>query len=220
MATQNQIEANRRNSLKSTGPRTPEGKAVSRFNALKTGIHAQSQVIPGENAADLEELTADYYDQFPPSSATERFLVDTLIASEWRLRRLRTAEAQLWQHELKDASDSIRGLQQECPLGHVFDRSTDNFTRMHNYLQSAERSYFRALKELNRLQAGAARPSPSAPDPEAAPPEPANLELASFFQNPETSPAASAPLDFTRRHPHVPPLPEHSIFIEDHPIRR
>lgn len=32
-----QIEANRRNSQLSTGPRTPEGKAISRFNALKTG---------------------------------------------------------------------------------------------------------------------------------------------------------------------------------------
>src|SRR5581483_10830012 len=49
MSTLRQIEANRRNSQLSTGPRTPEGKAVSRFNALKSGVNAKAQVIPGED---------------------------------------------------------------------------------------------------------------------------------------------------------------------------
>lgn len=46
MASQLQIEANRRNSQFSTGPRSPEVKAASRFNALKAGIDAEAQVIP------------------------------------------------------------------------------------------------------------------------------------------------------------------------------
>ena len=65
MATLRQIEANRLNALKSTGPASPEGKAVSRFNALKTGIHAELQVIPGEDPAELDALAADYHRQFP-----------------------------------------------------------------------------------------------------------------------------------------------------------
>jgi hypothetical protein len=44
---------------KSTGPRTPAGKSVSRMNALKTGIDAESQVIRGESAAALAALTAE-----------------------------------------------------------------------------------------------------------------------------------------------------------------
>jgi hypothetical protein len=57
MATLTQIEANRRNAQHSTGPRTAEGKAASSMNALKTGIDAQSSVIPGEDAAALVALT-------------------------------------------------------------------------------------------------------------------------------------------------------------------
>jgi hypothetical protein len=54
MPTILQIEANRRNAQNSTGPRTDQGKAVSRFNALKTGIDARSHVIPGEDPNVLE----------------------------------------------------------------------------------------------------------------------------------------------------------------------
>src|ERR1039457_3606660 len=54
MATPKQNDANRQNAQKSTGPRSPEGKAASRFNALKSGIDAQAQVIPGEHPDQLE----------------------------------------------------------------------------------------------------------------------------------------------------------------------
>ena len=56
MPTQKQIEANRRNAQKSTGPVTLEGKAVCAMNAFKTGLYAASLIIPGEKLEDLEEL--------------------------------------------------------------------------------------------------------------------------------------------------------------------
>src|ERR1035437_9097278 len=98
MATIHQIEANRRNSQKSTGPRTEQGKAVSRFNALKTGIDAHSHVIPGEDPDALETLTLEHYDRFQPAAPEQRFLVDAMAAAEWQLRRLRKTEAQLWEY--------------------------------------------------------------------------------------------------------------------------
>lgn len=178
MATPLQVEANRCNSQKSTGPRTPEGKAATRFNALKTGIHAQSHVIPGEDAAELAELADGYHQQFHPATPAERFLIDTLVASEWQLRRLHKAEAQLWQHELHQLAQAPEGAQEEFPLACVFSR--DIFARMHRCIQAAERSYFRAFKELTRLQA--------ASDP---PPEDSSLDwdLASF-RAPALQPAA------------------------------
>jgi hypothetical protein len=97
MATQAQILANRRNALRSTGPRSNEGKAVSRFNALKSGIQAKSQVIPGEDPVELEKLAADYHLQFQPATPLERFLTDALVNAEWQLRRYRKVEAQLWE---------------------------------------------------------------------------------------------------------------------------
>ena len=100
MASSAQIEANRRNSQKSTGPRTGQGKAAARFNALKTGIHAESLVIPGENHADLNTLTAEYHERFQPSTPEQRLLVDNLVANEWQLRRLRKVESQVWSRQI------------------------------------------------------------------------------------------------------------------------
>ena len=97
MASQKQIEANRLNSQKSTGPRSAEGKAASRMNALKSGIDAKSQIIRGEKTVNLEILVTEYYDRYQPATPEQRMLVDTLIDAEWLLRRFRLCEAQLWE---------------------------------------------------------------------------------------------------------------------------
>src|ERR1017187_2620451 len=93
MATLNQFESNRLNAQKSTGPRTPAGKEASRFNALKHGIDARCSVIPGEMHEDLEALAVEYQDQLHPETPVERYLVDTLIYSDWCRRRLMRAQA-------------------------------------------------------------------------------------------------------------------------------
>ncbi len=102
MATPKQIEANRRNAQSSTGPRTAAGRSASRMNALKSGIDAKSQIIRGESPAAQESLTAEYYSRFRPATPEQRFLADTLINSDWLLRRFRTVEAQLWEKEFLD----------------------------------------------------------------------------------------------------------------------
>src|SRR5215472_16091095 len=79
MASLEQIQANRQNARKSTGPRSAEGKAKSRFNALKSGIDAQSAVIPDEDPAKFQELSDEYYTRFQPQTPEERDLPDTLI---------------------------------------------------------------------------------------------------------------------------------------------
>ena len=66
MATPAQIAANRANAQKSTGPTSAEGKSISRFNALKHGLDAQSLIIPGEDPAAYDALAADYRDEFAP----------------------------------------------------------------------------------------------------------------------------------------------------------
>src|SRR5262245_7402704 len=169
MATPKQIEANRRNARKSTGPRTVAGKAVSSMNALKTGIDAQSSVIRGEDPNTLQLLTAEYYDRYQPATPEARALVDTLISSDWLLRRLRAAEAQLWEHafERQDRWDDDTG----APLGDAFAANSQAFSRLQRRIDSAERNYHRALKELRRVQ-----PSPPSPDP---PPQPVVLPSAS-----------------------------------------
>ena len=95
MASQAQINANRANALKSTGPRSAEGKSNSRFNALKHGIDAASIVIPGEDPADYDALVAAYHRDFRPESPSETFHVDTMLRADWQKRRLQRVEADL-----------------------------------------------------------------------------------------------------------------------------
>src|ERR1035441_7537341 len=88
MATPAQIAANQANAQKSTGPRSVEGKSVSRFNALKHGIDAASIVIPGEDPADYDALADHYLQEFRPKSASESFHVGAMLRADWQKGRL------------------------------------------------------------------------------------------------------------------------------------
>jgi hypothetical protein len=150
MPTPKQIAASRANGQKSHGPTTSEGKAKSRYNALKHGIHAQSQIM-FETAEDLAELAAELHDQYNPADSTERFLVDTLINNEWRLRRLRTVEADLWQTGVNtylDKHPEIKG----ATSGDALATIGPAFERLQRIVNSCERAYHRALKELVALE--------------------------------------------------------------------
>ncbi len=170
MASRKQIAANRRNALRSTGPRTPEGKSVSRFNALKTGIEARAQVLPDESADDLAALTREYYDRFRPATPEARALVDTLVSSEWQLRRLRRAEPVLWAY----AAECCRNYEPDPDepvsneIGRILEERAEVFARLQRRIDSAERNYARALKELRRLprESEPAVDSAEVPEPE------------------------------------------------------
>ncbi len=160
MATLRQIESNRRNAAKSTGPRTAEGKAVARFNALKTGIYGLEQVIRGEDPRTLDELAASYHGRFRPATPEARALVDSLVTSEWLLRRLRKAEAQYWNYQMESVVDPNPPF----PIGKALSYGGQAFSRIQRRIDSAERNFHRALKELQR---DAAQPSTSAIPPAA-----------------------------------------------------
>ena len=139
MATIQQIEANRRNAEHSTGPRSVEGKAVSCFNAIKTGIDAKSQIVRGEDLAELQTLTAEYQQRWQPATPEQRLLVDTLIDCEWLLRRFRKSEAQLWQCKMQELDvwkPKPKGL-----LGETFSRGSEEFSRLQRRIDSTSRYY-------------------------------------------------------------------------------
>jgi hypothetical protein len=216
MPTQKQIAANRRNAQHSTGPCTAAGKSVSRFNALKHGINAKEQIMFGETEEDLLHLTAEYQEQYQPANPTERLLVDTLINNEWRLRRLRCTEAELWQSESelvilrkldeREAQDEDEEPREpvDVTAGETFTQGLKSFIHVQRVINHCERNLHRALKELQRLQA--LNPQPQSqpqlcPQPQSAPPEPAQTKPtsespASFCQTPEPTPTklpSSAP---------------------------
>jgi len=74
MATPRQIEANRRNALKGTGPRTAEGKGRSRFNALKHGMTAETPVLPGEDEGAYQKRIDAWKADFPARGWIDDYL--------------------------------------------------------------------------------------------------------------------------------------------------
>lgn len=152
MATQAQINANRLNAKHSTGPRSVEGKSVSRFNALKLGFNAQPLVVPGESAADLKALHAGYHGQFHPANPVEAFLVNSLVRCDWTKRRLAFLEANAMKAMLTmDLCDRPN------PLGAavILDAQGANVLEKIFRRQAAtDGAYLRALTELRELQAG------------------------------------------------------------------
>ena len=100
MTSEKQAQANRRNALKSTGPKTPEGKAAVRLNANKHGLRSQEVLLPGEDEETLKELDENLRAELQPLGELENLLVDGIIAAHWRLRRLRRVEAGIFAWEL------------------------------------------------------------------------------------------------------------------------
>jgi hypothetical protein len=92
MATAKQIQANRNNAKKSTGPRTEEGKARVAQNALKHGLLAGDAVLPGEDPAEFEAQLAALEADIQPVGALERELVRQIADAQWRMRRLSRLE--------------------------------------------------------------------------------------------------------------------------------
>src|ERR1019366_2525361 len=178
MSTLRQIEANRRNAQKSTGPASVTGKAVSSMNAIRTGIHAKSLILPTEKLADLEELIEEYYRHHQPASPEARLLVDDLITCEWTLRRLGAAETQAWKYQERESWTGP----EKYPLGKSATVHPNTFSKLQYRLDATRRAIHRALQALKQLraEAGAGVPSRSDPIPPGHPlvqPEPPSLSL-------------------------------------------
>jgi len=92
-----QIEANRRNALKSTGPKTEAGKHSSRCNAVRHGLTAETVIGALEDAEDYKAFEAAITADYDAQSAVERELVLRLASILWRLRRATTMETGLFE---------------------------------------------------------------------------------------------------------------------------
>jgi hypothetical protein len=97
MTSGRQIEANRRNALRSTGPRTEVGKQASRRNAVRHGLTAETVISALEDAEDYKAFEATITADYDAQSAVERELVLRLASLLWRLRRATTMETGLFE---------------------------------------------------------------------------------------------------------------------------
>jgi hypothetical protein len=106
MSSLKQVEANRRNALKSTGPVTLEGKARSRFNALRHGLTAETVIAGLEDAEDYQAFETAVTADYEAETAIERELVLRLASILWRLRRTTGIESALFEQAISDKAKS------------------------------------------------------------------------------------------------------------------
>jgi hypothetical protein len=112
MATAAQIEANRQNARKSTGPRTEEGKNRSRLNALDHGCRANLMVLPTEVFGEYENELKAWKLSFQPRNPAEDVLVERLVSLGWQQKRIDRAQTarltrRIYHGEIEEA-DSVQ----------------------------------------------------------------------------------------------------------------
>src|SRR5262249_37569494 len=97
MTSYRQIEAKKRNEVKGTGPGSEGGKEISRRNAMRHGLTAETVISTLEDAEDYKDFEAAIIADYEAQSAVERELVLRLASILWRLRRATTMETGLFE---------------------------------------------------------------------------------------------------------------------------
>ncbi len=181
--------ANRRNSKLSSGPRTARGKKFSSLNSLRHGLTSKVTVLPSEDKAAFQNLEQRLHADLLPVGDLEVVLVDRIASLLWRLRRIVQIEAGILVVENREAKRDTHlhwnpfeaansGLTEEqtarylelATLGNAFRRDArgaNALSKLSRYETTLERSLYRALHELQRLQAarsGATVPPPAVVD--------------------------------------------------------
>jgi len=185
------IEANRRNAQKSTGPRTPAGKAASSRNRLLHGLRANKHILLDEDPAEFLILLHDHLDRFQPVGPAEEDLVLRIAADQWRLHRIFPMEAGIYRDRFQVVAARDQARQQQhaealelaeesgdpapppppAPddgdlLARAFDadcHGSNSLMKLSRCEAGIERSIDRCLRQLQRYQAArkAAVPDPS-----------------------------------------------------------
>jgi hypothetical protein len=167
MSTLKQIESNRANSRKSTGPKTPEGKARSSRNATTHGLLAASVVLDGESKTRFYSLLNSLIDELKPVGPCEYALVESMAVARWRQMRL-------WGFQKAALAEEVRRHQADstgegAPAdNHVASaiafRNLGQSSRALDLMHRYETAYFRMFgRSMDRFKQNRARPAQQFP---------------------------------------------------------
>jgi hypothetical protein len=158
MATEAQIEANRANAQKSTGPRTPEGKEKAAQNALKHGLFTRETVIRGEDEAEFAEHRENLLSQLIPGTPLEEDLAERVVDLPWRLKRAARDQEKafvvLYGKHTAGAGEALEPAQRDAAIGWMIVADFNGeavLDRLLRYERRIESSMYRALNELRRV---------------------------------------------------------------------
>ena len=157
-ASEAQILANRKNAARSTGPSTPQGKEASRGNALKHGLTA-TKVFPEREAAEVERRGAAFVEELNPSGEVGVVLAYHAARMSVRMERCAEHENAVTTEQVRRALDEFvppEGITDAAEIARLRDsverralfEASKEASLARKYEASAERGFFRALKEL------------------------------------------------------------------------
>ena len=158
MSTDKQIEANRANAQKSTGPTSEAGKKRSSLNGTRHGLTGQVVVLPEEDFAAFNAFMTALVATFDVGNAMEQQLAQSFANYQWRINRAAAIEENMFTHG--NILDTAGNLQLEDPRVHnamcnakTFQRDPQAFARIAMYAQRLVNQAEKVLKQLKHLQA-------------------------------------------------------------------
>ena len=92
MTSERKITANRANAQKCTGPKSKASRLKTRFNALKLGLYASREILPGEDRDHYDAIHVRFLAYYDPQTPMEEVLCGQIVKTIWRLRRLESAD--------------------------------------------------------------------------------------------------------------------------------
>jgi hypothetical protein len=150
--------ANCANAQFSTGPKTPEGKAKSSLNAVKTGLTGRTVVLPTDDTAAYQQHLDRIFSDLAPAPGRESALVQCIADTEWRLLRIAPLEASLYAlgrrdlaHTVSDEPDPVN--REALLLGKIFviyRRDLNNLALQERRLRSQRKADMAELEALQK----------------------------------------------------------------------
>jgi hypothetical protein len=162
MTSEARVRANRENARKSTGPKSPEGKARSSRNALKHGLLSEHILHFGEDPEELDAFREEMMEDLAPEGAVERFVADHVVESAWRLRRAGRMEKRYvfmtYYHKYRskiqlDEADAEARLDFSDDISAMILANEDFYPKLVRYEGHFQRGFYKALQSLLGLKA-------------------------------------------------------------------
>jgi hypothetical protein len=158
MTSDKQIAANRKNAQQSTGPRTDEGKAKTRLNAIRDNSTGQITTLSDRDRAVFEKLKAEHVADLAPQTVSETKLADAIAWDTWRLDRLRANEMNLYALAAEPDEDDAEAnanpdLHTAISNARTARSEARHFELTSLYEQRMTRSLHRNRQALRELQA-------------------------------------------------------------------
>lgn len=150
MPSQKQLEANRRNAIRSTGPKTVEGKARSSRNNLRHGLTGQITVLPSEDREAHDAFVNRLIESLNPETPMEEQLAHSIAEDSWRLNRVCALETNIFALGRDQEHNPVRIALADA---RTFLDHASKFQLLSVYGQRINRNMQRNLQQLRSLQA-------------------------------------------------------------------